>query len=162
MARESANAPLPAATPGMSPPWDHELSKGLLARTIMDEPIAIFRDAQGKVGAVEDRCCHRGAALTDGKVVENGLQCGYHGLVFNGQGKCVEIPGQDAIPPMANIKLLSGRREAGIHLDMDGRSPRSPDETKILDWPFHKGGSQPAAASQRMHADQGQLPDDDR
>ncbi len=40
---------------------DHELEKGILARTIMDEPIAFFRDAKGKVGAVEDRCCHRGA-----------------------------------------------------------------------------------------------------
>ena len=103
MSNESANAPY-LRNAWYVGAWDYELDKGILARTIMDEPIAFFRDAQGAAWAVEDRCCHRGAALTDGKVIATGLQCGYHGLVFNGRGQCVEIPGQDAIPPMAKIK----------------------------------------------------------
>ena len=103
MARKSANAPF-LRNAWYVAAWSEELDSGLMGRTIMNEPIAIFRNAEGKVCAVEDRCCHRGAALTSGKVVENGLQCGYHGLVYDGEGKCVEIPGQDMIPSIARIK----------------------------------------------------------
>jgi len=141
IALESANAPF-LRNAWYVAAWDHELGKGILARTIMNEPIAIFRDAEGRVGAVEDRCCHRGAALTDGKVVENGLQCGYHGLVFDVKGKCVEIPGQDTIPPMANVKYYPVvEKQEAIWIWMG--DPALADESKIIDWPYHQGGSEP-------------------
>ncbi len=141
MARESANAPF-LRNAWYIACWDQDLEKGPFARTIMNEPIAFFRDAQGKVGAVEDRCCHRGAALTDGRIVENGLQCGYHGLVFDVSGKCVEIPGQDAIPPMAKIKYYPVvEKQEAIWIWMG--DPALADESKIIDWPFHKGGATP-------------------
>ena len=38
--------------------WSEEIESGLLARTIMNQPIVIYRDADGNVGALEDRCCH--------------------------------------------------------------------------------------------------------
>jgi len=141
MQRESANAPF-FRNAWYIACWDQELEGGPLARTIMNEPIAFFRDAQGKVGAVEDRCCHRGAALTDGKIVANGLQCGYHGLVFDVSGKCVEIPGQDAIPPMAHIKSYPVvEKQEAIWIWMG--DPALADPAKIVDWPFHKDGATP-------------------
>ena len=141
MSSESANAPY-LRNAWYVGAWDYELDKGILARTIMDEPIAFFRDASGKVGAVEDRCCHRGAALTDGKVIETGLQCGYHGLVFNGKGQCVEIPGQDAIPPMAKIKSYPiVEKQEFVWIWMG--DPALADESKIIDWPYHKSGANP-------------------
>ena len=39
-----------------------------------------------------------------GDVVEGGLQCGYHGMVFAGDGKCVHIPGQDTINERARVR----------------------------------------------------------
>ena len=135
MARESANAPF-LRNAWYVGAWPEELASGLMARTIMNEPIAFFRDAQGKANAVEDRCCHRGAALTDGKVIETGLQCGYHGLVFNGKGQCVEIPGQAAIPPMANIKYYPVVERQGFIWIWMGEASLA-DESKIIDWPFH-------------------------
>lgn len=88
--------------------WSNELPKGVeakpLARTICGEPIVLFRDAHGKAAALEDRCSHRGAPLRCGEVVAEGLRCGYHGLVFDGRGHCVQIPGQSTIPPQAHIK----------------------------------------------------------
>ncbi len=141
MARESANAPY-LRNAWYVAAWDHELSKGLMARTIMDEPIAFFRDASGVVNAIEDRCCHRGAALTDGKVIETGLQCGYHGLVFNGKGQCVEIPGQDAIPPMAKVKHYPVVEKNEIVWIWMG-DPALADESKIVEWAFHKDGATP-------------------
>ena len=108
----------------------------MLARTIMNEALLFFRDANGKVGCVEDRCCHRGAPLSHGKVVENGLQCGYHGLVFDVNGKCVEIPGQDNIPPMAKVKSHPVvERQEFIWVWMG--DPALADESKIVDWHYH-------------------------
>lgn len=135
MVRETANAPF-LRNAWYVAAWDQELAEGLMGRTIMNEPIAFFRDASGKVCAVEDRCCHRGAALTDGRVTEKGLQCGYHGLVFDGTGKCVEIPGQDTIPPAAKIKHYPVvERQEFIWIWMG--DPRLADESMIIDWPYH-------------------------
>ena len=84
--------------------WSEEIESGLLARTIMNQPIVIYRDADGNVGALEDRCCHRGAPLTHGSVTDVGLQCGYHGLTFDTKGNCVDIPGQKNIPAQAQVR----------------------------------------------------------
>ncbi len=83
--------------------WDHEIAEGFLARTILDEPVVLFRAADGRPVALEDRCCHRHLPLSMGRLVGDTLQCGYHGLAFDFDGKCVEIPGQSKIPPDARI-----------------------------------------------------------
>ncbi len=54
--------------------------------------IAFFRDSQGKVWAIEDRCCHRGASLGAGKVIDDELQCPFHGFRYDGNGKVTTIP----------------------------------------------------------------------
>lgn len=116
--------------------WAEELESGILARTIMDEPIVLFRDKSGKVGAIEDRCCHRGAPLSHGNVVDKGLECLYHGLVYDTDGKCVEIPGQDTIPPIACVKYFPVvEKQQFIWIWMG--DPALADESKIVDWPFH-------------------------
>jgi phenylpropionate dioxygenase-like ring-hydroxylating dioxygenase large terminal subunit len=63
-----------------------------LARTILDTPIALFRDAHGAPQAVVDRCLHRGAALSAGVVIDGQLCCPYHGWTYNAQGACVNVP----------------------------------------------------------------------
>ena len=118
--------------------WAEEIDEhgGKLARTIMDEPIVFFRDMAGKIGAVEDRCCHRGAPLSHGNIVEKGLECLYHGLTFNTEGQCVQIPGQDNIPPSACVKSYPVvERQEFIWIWMG--DPAKADESKIVDWPFH-------------------------
>lgn len=76
----------------------------LLARTILDEPVVLFRTGEGRVTAFEDRCCHRAAPLSLGYVTPHGLVCGYHGLTFDASGACVRIPGQDHIPAGARVR----------------------------------------------------------
>ncbi|HSV77598.1 MAG TPA: aromatic ring-hydroxylating dioxygenase subunit alpha [Ramlibacter sp.] len=83
--------------------WSHEVQDKPLARRILGRPVVFFRGADGVVGALEDRCCHRAAPLSLGRVEGNSLQCGYHGLCFNAQGACVRVPGQDLIPPAARV-----------------------------------------------------------
>ena len=74
-----------------------------LGRRICNGPIVLFRDGTGRVAALAARCCHRAAPLHLGTVIEEGIQCGYHGLVINGAALCVHIPGQERIPAGARV-----------------------------------------------------------
>jgi phenylpropionate dioxygenase-like ring-hydroxylating dioxygenase large terminal subunit len=84
--------------------WDRELTRTLLARTFLDEPVVLFRKGNGEPVALEDRCCHRHLPLSMGKLEGDELRCGYHGLLFDARGKCVAIPGQDSVPPQARVR----------------------------------------------------------
>ena len=75
-----------------------------LARTFLNEKVVLFRTASGTAVALEDRCCHRFAPLSLGDVEDRGIRCRYHGMVFDQGGQCVEIPGQDQIPPGTCVK----------------------------------------------------------
>lgn len=86
--------------------WAAELTAGkLLARTILNEPLVIFRQPDGAVVALADYCPHRFAPLHIGKMLPDGrLQCGYHGLEFDATGRCVRNPhGDGKIPPSAAV-----------------------------------------------------------
>jgi len=63
-----------------------------LAFTLHDEPYVLFRDREGRICCLEDRCPHRMARLSSGRVVDGTLECGYHGWQFDGDGSCVRIP----------------------------------------------------------------------
>ena len=84
--------------------WGDDVGRGLLARTVCNQRIVMFRTADGRAHALEDRCCHRHLPLSMGKVVGDRLQCGYHGLEFDGDGRCWNVPGQTAIPPDAGVR----------------------------------------------------------
>ena len=66
----------------------------ILAISIMEIPIVLWRDTNGTVGALEDRCSHRNAPLSSGKIVNNCIMCPYHGWTFNNNGDCVDIPSE--------------------------------------------------------------------
>src|SRR5271163_2070849 len=83
--------------------WTGEVGPAPLARRIAGEPIVFWRTKAGRVVAFEDRCPHRLAPLSLGKVVDDALQCGYHGVTFDASGACVRIPGQDDIPPGSGV-----------------------------------------------------------
>src|SRR5258708_28149585 len=85
--------------------WDHELIDGkLLARTILEKPVVLYRGDSGRVVALDNRCCHRGAKLSNGRREGDDLRCMYHGLKFNAGGKCIQIPGQDNIPKNLGVR----------------------------------------------------------
>ena len=75
------------------------------ARTYLDEPVLIYRTSDGTVVAMDDRCPHRMAPLHLGKVVEDTIQCPYHGLRFDGTGTCVKLPIGGEAPPRARLKV---------------------------------------------------------
>jgi len=73
----------------------YELEAEMVTRKICNEQIVMFRQSDGKVGAMIDRCPHRFVPLSMGKRIGDTLQCAYHGLRFDGTGACVEAPHDD-------------------------------------------------------------------
>ncbi|UYP44242.1 Carnitine monooxygenase oxygenase subunit [Candidatus Lokiarchaeum ossiferum] len=65
--------------------------------TRLGENLVLWRDTAGEVHCLYDRCCHRGAALSIGKLKENNIQCPFHGLEYDGTGKCTLIPANSSI-----------------------------------------------------------------
>jgi phenylpropionate dioxygenase-like ring-hydroxylating dioxygenase large terminal subunit len=88
--------------------WDHEIppieSAEIFTRTVLNEPIIVYRTTDNQLVAMQDRCCHRHAPLSKGKREGDCIRCGYHGLKFNSQGKCVDAPGIAIIPEKAQVK----------------------------------------------------------
>jgi len=56
-------------------------------------PIVTFRDSSGQSVALLDRCAHRNAPLSAGRVVGGNIECHYHGWQFDGAGACKVVPG---------------------------------------------------------------------
>lgn len=74
-----------------------------LALIMLDMPVVLYRKEDGSVAALDDRCPHRWAPLSSGKVVGDNIQCGYHGFTFNAEGSCVRIPSQTQIPSRCRV-----------------------------------------------------------
>ena len=116
--------------------WDHELSEGALARTLLEQPVVLFRTASGRAVALEDRCCHRLAPLSLGKVIGEEIQCGYHGLKFDSTGACTEVPSQTRVPPDARVRSYPVvERHCWIWIWMG--DPDAADDTLIPDMYWH-------------------------
>ena len=85
--------------------WDHEVgADALFSRTVLGEPILLYRTEAGQIVALEDRCCHRLAPLSLGRKEGDCVRCGYHGLKFDATGRCVEVPGLAEVPGNARVK----------------------------------------------------------
>ena len=85
--------------------WDHEVMDGkLLERRLLNQPVVFYRGESGQIVALDNRCCHRGAKLSQGRIEGDCVRCMYHGLKFDASGKCVQIPGQERIPPQLGVK----------------------------------------------------------
>lgn len=68
--------------------------KKIISIKRMGEKLILWRDEELKVHCLVDRCCHRGAVLSKGKLINSGkeIQCPFHGLEYGGDGKCKCIP----------------------------------------------------------------------
>jgi phenylpropionate dioxygenase-like ring-hydroxylating dioxygenase large terminal subunit len=116
--------------------WADEVGDKPVARRILNEPVVLFRDEGGTAAALLDMCCHRGAPLSCGKVVPSGLECGYHGMVYAGDGACVHIPGQVHIPAKARVKSFPLVEKDALLWVWLG-DPAAADPSTIVDYPFH-------------------------
>jgi phenylpropionate dioxygenase-like ring-hydroxylating dioxygenase large terminal subunit len=56
------------------------------------EKLVFWRDSDGKVRCIFDKCCHRGASLSREKIVDGHIACPFHGFQYDGSGKVAVIP----------------------------------------------------------------------
>ena len=64
----------------------------LLGVTRLSDKLVFWRDDQNQVHCIFDKCCHRGASLSTGKIVDNHVECPFHGFQYDASGKVQYIP----------------------------------------------------------------------
>ena len=84
--------------------YDVELKHELLPRTICGNQIVMYRRTDGTPVALENACWHRLLPLSKGSLEGDEVVCGYHGLMYNGEGRCVFMPSQKTINPSARVR----------------------------------------------------------
>lgn len=72
---------------------------------VMGEKFTLYRGETGAVHVVGFRCAHRSAQLSIGWVRDDCIQCMYHGWKYDGDGKCVERPGEKRPGPFATADI---------------------------------------------------------
>ena len=109
---------------------------------LLGEKLVLFRDTQGRVGLLDEHCPHRHASLFFGRNEECGLRCVYHGLKFDVNGNCVDLPGQSRATELQTAMKAkaypciergghgldlygAGRAQAGISRSSNGRRCRT-------------------------------------
>jgi nitrite reductase/ring-hydroxylating ferredoxin subunit len=78
---------------------------------LLGENLVLFRDTQGRIGLLDEHCPHRTASLFFGRNEESGLRCVYHGLKFDVQGNCVDLP---CVPQMSDGHKANAQKQLGV------------------------------------------------
>ncbi len=114
--------------------WSRDFGEPLKALEITGQRLVMFREVSGAVKALEDRCPHRLLPLSKGKRIGDTIQCGYHGMTFDGAGKCVRVPGQENTPKSAYVEAFPVEERHGIVWVWMG-DPELADPADIFDLP---------------------------
>lgn len=81
-----------------------EVGRDMMSRTICDEPVLMFRKQDGTATAIGNMCPHRFAPLDMGKLIDDTVECPYHGLVYDASGQCVHNPhGNGLVPKKCSV-----------------------------------------------------------
>jgi len=113
--------------------WSDEVGNVPLARTLLDEPIVLFRKSYGGVVALEDRCAHRRLPLSAGTVEGDSIRCGYHGLVYDCEGACTKVPGQSQPAGVRVKRYPVVERDLFVLVWMG--DPERPDPSRLVSFP---------------------------
>ncbi|WP_245254277.1 Rieske 2Fe-2S domain-containing protein [Paraburkholderia sp. LEh10] len=100
---------------------------------ILGEKLLAFRDSDGRAALIDEFCSHRGVSLYFGRNEENGIRCSYHGLKFDRNGNCVEVPSAPQACKHMSITAYPCIERAGIvwaYMGPKDKQPAPPD----LEW----------------------------
>ena len=114
--------------------WSVQFERELTTRRMLGEDLVLFRSEDGVLHALQDACPHRFLPLSCGKLVGDTVQCGYHGMTFDGTGACVRVPGQSNIPANAKVRSYPVEERRGVVWVWMGQ-PEKADPSKIFDLP---------------------------
>lgn len=92
-----------------------------LAAQLLGQRVVLWRDGAGAVHAWPDRCPHRGAQLSLGRVLRGGdcgdkLECPYHGWQFDASGQCARVPAVPGFqpPPGHGVRPYAAQEAYGL------------------------------------------------
>lgn len=118
-----------------------ELAAGRpLARALHGIPLVVFKDRTDQPAVLHDRCPHRHAPLSCGRVVRGEIACPYHGWRFAGDGRCTDVPGMDPtagrtpLVPSLPVRTSHGLVWACPAPDADTPEPVAPAVADDVDW----------------------------
>jgi phenylpropionate dioxygenase-like ring-hydroxylating dioxygenase large terminal subunit len=80
-----------------------DVKAALLSRTVLNQPIVLYRKQDGQAVAVGGRCPHRHFPLGRSCLKNDEIVCGYHGITFGPDGRCTNIPAQSSVPAVYKI-----------------------------------------------------------
>jgi nitrite reductase/ring-hydroxylating ferredoxin subunit len=104
----------------------NEVSRTFLPRWLLGDPVVMYRREDGTPVALVDRCIHRQMPLSLGRLRGDEIECGYHGLTFAPDGRCVRIPGSPRISDRARVQGFPLYEEFAPHTRSRPR-PRDAD-----------------------------------
>lgn len=83
----------------------------------LNKDLVFYRNSDGAVVCMEDKCSHRGAKLSIGELSNNCVKCPFHGFEFNSDGECVKIPanGKDSkVSSRFNVRTYPTHEDSGF------------------------------------------------
>lgn len=91
-----------------------EITRELKPLTVLGERIVFYRKEDGTPVALEDACPHRKLPLSKGRLQQDAIECGYHGLKFDCSGQCIAAPTQNLIPGNARVRSYPSIDQFGL------------------------------------------------
>ena len=111
-----------------------EITDKPLGRKICNESMVFYKNAEGKISAVQDFCPHRGAPLSLGRVCNGKLVCGYHGLVMGCDGHTISMPGHQVrnFEPVKSFAVIE--RYGFVWVWPGDQTKVDPSSMPVFDW----------------------------
>ncbi|MBJ8344663.1 aromatic ring-hydroxylating dioxygenase subunit alpha [Antrihabitans sp. YC2-6] len=89
-----------------------EVGAGLFARRMLGKHVLLYRQESGEVVAMEDRCAHRPHPLSTGRRHGDRVACAYHGFEYDPDGRLVDVPSQENVPPGVRVRTYPVREQS--------------------------------------------------
>ena len=91
--------------------------KGLFGVKRFGEKLAFWRTDKGEIACIIDKCCHRGASISAGRIIDDRAQCPFHGFEYDINGKVKIIPANGKAAPAAEryrVKSYHAKEKYGL------------------------------------------------
>lgn len=113
-----------------------ELKDKPIGLTRFGEKLVMWRTKDG-IACISDRCAHRGASLSKGKVIDGHIQCPFHGFQYNPNGRVMLIPANGRnfeVPENFKVKSYKAKEKNGFIFVFYGDEDRASTEPSFFDW----------------------------